>query len=282
MGSDGVSDRDSRGGAGRAAREANVWLVGLGRFGFAAKGVVYTLIGVLAVQAAIGAGGQTTGQNGALEQIGRAPFGRLLLIAIGVGIVGYALWRFVQAFLDTENKGTGAKGVAIRAGYFVIAMLHVSLAGSAFALVAGGESNGDSTTGWTAKLMSQPFGRWLVALAGAAVIVYGAVQAYRAYSVKFRKKLLLTQMSPAEEKWAIRLGCMGYAARGVVFAIVGIFLVVAAIHANPEEARGLDGALATLAEQPWGWAVLGTVAVGLAAYGVFMFVQARYRRMVID
>ena len=266
----------------RAAGDAQGWLIWFGRFGFAAKGVVYTLIGVLAVQAAIGTGGQTTGQNGALEQIGEAPFGRFLLIAIGVGIVGYALWRFIQAFMDTENKGTGAKGMAIRAGYFVIALLHVSIAASAFALVAGKPGNGDSTSDSTAQLMSQPFGKWLVALVGAAVIAYGAAQLYRAYSVKFRKKLLLGEMSEAQQKWAIRLGCTGYAARGVVFAIVGIFLIVAALHANPQEARGLDGALAALAQQPWGSAMLGAVAVGLVAYGIFMFVQARYRRMVIS
>lgn len=265
-----------------AAREAGDWLIRLGRFGFAAKGVVYTLIGVLAVQAAIGAGGETTGQRGALEQIGEAPLGRILLIAMGVGMVGYALWRFMQAFMDTEDKGTGGKGIALRTGYFVIALLHVSLAASAFALVAGRESSGDSTVGWTAQLMSQPFGRWLVGIVGAFVIGYGGFQLYRAWTVKFREKLELGDMSAAEKTWAIRLGCMGYAARGVVFVIVGGFLIVAAVHADPKEARGLDGALATLAEQPWGWAVLGVVAVGLLAYGIFMFVQARYRRMVIS
>lgn len=278
------SDRSGEnisGAAGRAARETSAWLIGLGRFGFAAKGVVYVLIGVLAVQAAIGAGGQTTGQKGALERIGEAPFGQLLLVAMGVGIVGYALWRFIQAFMDTENKGTGGKGIAVRSGYFVIGLIHVSLAMSAFAMVAGRESNGDSTQGWTAQLMSQPFGPWLVGIVSAMVVAYGVVQLYRAYSRKFRRKLKLGEMSAAEEKWATRLGCIGYAARGVVFLIVGAFLIVAAVYADPQQARGLDGALTTLMQQPWGWALLGVVAVGLAAYGIFMFVEARYRRMVI-
>ena len=263
-------------------QEAKAWLIGLGRWGFAAKGIVYALIGVLAVQAAIGAGGDTTGKKGALEHIGQAPFGRILLIAIGVGIVGYALWRYLQAFLDTDNKGAAAKGVAVRSGYFIIASIHVGLAVSAFALVTGQDNGGgDSTPGWTAQLMSQPFGRWLVATVGAIVLVYGARQFQRAYTCNFRKHLELGKMSDGEEKWATRLGRLGYAARGVVFSIVGVFLAIAALHEDPDEARGLDGALAALAEQPWGSAVLGVVAVGLIAYGGYSFVEARYRRMVI-
>ena len=264
-------------------RETKKWLVGFGRFGFVAKGVVYMLIGVLAVQAALGAGGDTTSQKGALAHIGQAPYGRMLLMAMAVGIVGYALWRFIQAFLDTENKGNGGKGIAVRFGYFAIASLHVGLAISAFALARGSDDGGgDSTPGWTAELMSQPFGRWLVAGVGAAVLAYSARQFYRAWSLNFRDKLKLREMSATEDKWATRLGRMGYAARGVVFAVVGVFLIVAAVTTDPEQARGLDGALATLAEQPWGWLVLGTVAVGLLAYGIYNFVQARYRRMIID
>ena len=260
---------------------AHSWLIGFGRFGFAAKGVVYTLIGVLAVQTALGKG-EVAGSQGALERIGEAPFGRYLLIAMGVGIVGYALWRFIQAFFDTENKGTKGKGIAVRVGYFLIALVHVGLAISAFALVSGsGKGGGDSPRGWTAELMSQPFGRWLVAAAGALVLAYGAFQMYRGFSLKFRDKLLLDEMSATTDKWATRLGRMGYAARGIVFGVVGLFLVIAALRSDPREARGLDGALTTLAEQPWGWLVLGLVAVGLGAYGIFMFVEARYRRMVL-
>jgi hypothetical protein len=203
-------------------------------------------------------------------------------LAIGVGIVGYALWRFVQAFMDTENKGSGPKGIAVRIGYAVIAFVHLGLAISAFAMVSGGSaSGGDSARGWTAQLMAQPFGRWLVAIVGALVVGYGAAQFRRAYTAKFREKLRLREMSGREDKLATRLGRMGYAARGVVFGIVGAFFIAAAIHTDPQEARGLDGALQTLAAQPWGWAALGAVALGLTAYGLFMFVEARYRRMVI-
>lgn len=266
----------------RTVREAQHWLVWLGRFGYIAKGIVYTLIGVLAVLTAIGAGGETTDSSGALKRIGEAPFGRYLLIAIGVGLVGYALWRFIQAFFDTEHKGTEAKGVAVRVAYFVIGVVHIGLAIAAFAIASGtGGGNGDSAPGWTALLMSQPFGQWLVGILGTFVSARGAFHLYRAYSAKFREKLKLREMSATEEKWMIRLGRLGYAARGIVFAIIGIFLIVAAIYEDPKAARGLDGALDTLARQPWGAVVLGVVALGLTAYGIFMFVEARYRRMVI-
>lgn len=273
---------DVNGDARRVVRKATPWLIWLGRVGFAAKGIVYTLIGVLALQAMVGAGAQTTDSAGALKEVGQAPFGKFLLIAIGLGIVGYALWRFVQAFMDTENKGMGGKGLAVRVGYAVIAVIHIGLAMSAFAIASGTDGgNGDSTPGWTAQLMSQPFGQWLVGIVGGIVIAIGAVQFYRAYSLKFRRKLKLSEMSATEEQWAIRLGRIGYAARGIAFGVIGTFLVVAAIFADPQQARGLDGALDTLARQPWGWVVLGSVAFGLIAYGIYMFVEARYRRMVI-
>jgi hypothetical protein len=271
-------DRHTR----RAVRKAEHWLVRLGRFGYVAKGIVYTLIGVLAVMAAVGAGGQTTDSTGALHRIGQAPFGRYLLLAIGVGLVGYAVWRFVQAFLDTENKGTNAKGIAVRASYFAIGVAHVGLAIPAFAFVFGsGDNGGDATEDWTAALMSQPFGQWLVGIVGAMILGRGAFHIYRAYSRKFREKLKLREMSATEDKWATRLGRLGYGARGFVFVIIGVFLILAAVKADPQQARGLDGALDALAQQPWGSALLAIVALGLAAYGLYMFVEARYRRMLI-
>jgi hypothetical protein len=214
--------------------------------------------------------------------VGDAPFGEFLLVTIGVGLVGYALWRFIQAFMDTENKGKNAKGIAVRLGYFFIGLFHMGLAIFALRLALGNDDgDGDSTQMWTAHLMSQPFGRWLVGIVGAIIIARGAFHLYRAFSVNFRKKLNLREMSATEDKWATRLGRVGYAARGLVFVIIGIFLIVAAIYEDPREARGLEGALDTLARQPWGSTVLGAVALGLVCYGMFKFVEARFRRMVI-
>jgi hypothetical protein len=267
-----------------AAQQASPWIKQLGRFGYAAKGIVYALVGVLAVQAALGRGGQTTDTQGALATLAQSPFEKVLLALIAIGLMGYAVWKLVQALLDTENKESDAKGMAVRAAYAGIGVIHLGLAlAAARLLLAGGgnQSSEQSTQDWTARLMSQPRGQWLVALVGAVVIGFGLYQFYQAYKAKFREDLKLAEMSATEETWATRMGRLGYAARGVVFSIIGGFLIVAAIQAQPQEARGLGGALETLAQQPYGPWLLGIVALGLVAYGMFMLVEARYRRMVL-
>ncbi|MFN8633297.1 MAG: DUF1206 domain-containing protein [Chloroflexota bacterium] len=263
---------------------ASPWLEGLGRFGYAAKGVVYLVVGELAVQAALGTGGQTTDTKGALAHIAAAPFGRSILVVLAVGLFGYAVWRLLQAVLDTERKGSELKGLAARAGYLLIASIYVALSWSAIRLAARGEpvqGSTQQTQDWTAWLLGQPLGEWLVGAIGAAVIANGLVQFYRASRSSLCDDLHLAEMSASQATWITRVGRAGYAARGVAFATIGGFLLVAAYDANPGEAIGLDGALATLAAQPFGPYLLGAVAAGLAAYGLFALVQARYRRMVI-
>jgi Na+/proline symporter len=269
----------------RSARKARPWLVGLGRLGYAAEGVVYTLIGVLAVQVALGRGGATTDNKGALTRIAAAPFGRALLIAVIVGIAGYALWRFLQAALDTDNEGSDARGLVKRLGYAGGGAVHVALALSALALLRTGSAGASSDTAakdWTARLLGQPFGPWLVGLVGLGVIGAGGVQIYKGCTAEFRAELKLGAMGAPEERWVTRLGRVGYAARGLVFALIGLFLLVAARRDNPNEAHGLDGALAALVQHPFGPWLLGVVALGFVAYGLCLFAEARYRRMVIS
>lgn len=266
-----------------AARDAAPWIERLGRFGVATKGVVYVIVGALAALAAFGAGGATTDQRGAFTWLLQQPLGRPLLMVAAIGLVGYALWRFVQAFLDTENKGSDAKGIQGRGAYVLSGLIYLVLCFSVVQLLRGvGAADGESATrDWTAWFFERPFGRWLVGLVGGALVATGFAQFYHAYKAKFREKLRIDDLSPEQERWVVRLGRLGFAARGVAFSIVGGFLIVAAVRANPEEARGLGGALATLASQPFGPWLLGLVAVGLAAYGIYMLAEARYRRMVI-
>lgn len=279
-----LSDNQFTEQASRAVREASSWIERLGRLGYAARGIVYALIGWFAALAALGAGGGITDKRGVLEWVEDAPFGQVLLIAIALGLAGYALWRFIQAIRDTEGKGTDARGVAVRAGFFGIGAIYAALAFSAVQIAASagdGIGGDEARKSWTAWLLAQPFGPWLVALVGAAVIGVGLYQFYKAYTAKFRKHLKQGEMSREERKWTTRAGRFGLSARGVVFAIVGGFLIVAAIQSDPNESRGLDGALRALAEQPYGPWLLGVTAVGLIAYGLFSLMQARYRRMVI-
>lgn len=260
------------------------WIERLARFGFAAKGVVYAVVGFLAAQAAFGTGGRTTDTQGALQSIVSQPFGQILLAIVAIGLVGYVLWRFVQAILDPENEGSDAKGVAKRIGYAISGLIYASLAFSAVKIIAGsssGSGNGDSSTqDWTARVLAQPFGQWLVGLGGAFLIGLGFYYFYRAFTAKFRKKLKIREMSIAEERWATRLGQLGIAARAVVFIIIGFFLIQAARQSDASEARGLGGALGSLAGQPYGPWLLGLVAIGLIAYGIYMGVEARYRRIL--
>lgn len=271
--------------AGQIAREAtsNPWFERLARLGYAAKGVVYLIAGLLSAQAALGLGGQTTDKQGALHTIAAQPYGKVMLCILALGLVGYVLWRIAQAILDPDDKGADAKGLAQRAFYIVSGLIYAGLAVSAVQLVLGaGTGGGDETQGWTARLLALPFGHWLVIAAGAGIVGVGLYYLYRAYSSDLRERLKTEQMSDFEETWAIRLGRFGTAARGVVFGIIGLFLIQAARQFDPSEARGLDGALQALSQQPFGPWLLGVVAFGLAAYGVYMLAMARYRRIIMQ
>lgn len=269
----------------RAAREASPWIEGLGRFGYAAKGVVYVIVGGLAAQAAAGAGGSTTDTRGALEWIVAAPFGRFLLGAVAVGLAGYAVWRVAQGVLDTEDKSSNPKGLLTRLSYGGVGVIYAGLALSAVRLAMGTANSeggeGSSTQDWTAWLLAQPFGQGLVALAGAMVIGSGVIQLARAWTASFRDTLELADLGEPRATWATRVGRAGFAARGIAFGIIGGFLIVAALQSRPDQARGLGGALETLARQPFGPWLLGIVAIGLVAYGLFALVEARYRRMIV-
>ena len=259
------------------------WIERLARLGYAAKGLVYFIVGLLAAQAAFSSGGQTTNTSGALEAILTQPFGKFLLSIVTLGLIGYAFWRLVQTILDPEHSGQkmNAKRIANRLGYAFSAIAYFSLAFTAVKLIIMGSGSGDSDSveDWTIYFLGQPFGRWLVMLAGLTAIGIGMSYLYEAYKGKFRRYLKLYEMNPTEQIWAVCLGRFGIAARGIVFGIIGIFLMLAAIQLDGTQARGLGGALATLARQPFGFGILGIVALGLIAYGIYLLIVARYRHI---
>lgn len=256
----------------------------LARVGYVAKGTVYLIIGGLAAKVALGEGGSTTDRNGALRAIHEQPFGRFLLAIVTIGLVGYALWSLIQAVVDPERRGSDAKGIATRAAYGVVGFSYAALAVAAAQLVLGtgngGKSSDSTAQDWTASLLSLPFGPFLVVLVGLIVMGVAGFLFYRTFTADFEKTFNLGEMSPKVRTSMIALGRSGYAALGVVFGIVGVFLIVAAVRQNAGAAKGLGGALRELAQQPYGHVVLAVVAVGLIAYGLFSFEQARYRRLV--
>lgn len=255
----------------------------LARFGYAAKGFVYGAIGILALLAAFSAKGKTTDTTGVLHTIAGQPFGRLLLGLIAIGLVGYVLWRLIQAINDPADKGDDAKGIFTRLGYALSGLAYGGVALNAALLAIGSSSGGGgkSKQDWTATVMQQPFGRWLVGLAGAITIGIGVWRLYEAYKIKFRKQLRMGELNSQQQNWLVNISRFGIAARGVVFIALGFFIMQAAYQYNPDKVRGLDGILQTFARQPFGKVFLVLTAAGLVAYAVYLFLQARYRKIKI-
>jgi hypothetical protein len=263
----------------RAAREAAPWVVALARIGYVARAIVYTLVGVAAVRVALGGGGRVRGTRGAMAEVFRQPFGRVVLAAMAAGMAGFALWRFAQAALDPERNGSDAGGVVKRLSHAVSGIVHVALALAAVRLLRGHAGGSDSQAGVAASVMDQPLGRWLITGAGVAVAASGAYELYRAFRSELGKRLDLSSLSPGARDGVAHAARAGLAARGIVFGVVGWFLVRAGLSSRAGEARGLPGALQELRETPAGPWLLAAVGAGLVGYGVFELVKARYRRI---
>lgn len=270
----------------RAARNAaaHPWSIRLARYGFATKGLVYLLIGLLATQAAFGAGGKTTDNRGAIETLDQQPSGRVLVGLVALGLFAYALWLFVAAMLDVERMGSDAKGALARVGLVVLGCTYAALGVVAARLViqqrSTGKDSDTATRDWTAKLLAYPFGAALVVLIGLIVLGVAGYFFFQAATARFRDTLDLKGASDTERDWVGPLGRVGFAALGVVDVIIGLFLIIAAVRRNAGETKGVGSALAVLAQQPYGGVLLGVVALGFIAYAAYTFAEARYRRLV--
>ena len=265
----------------QVAAEAGTWVERYARAGYVVKGLVYVIVGSLALQFALGVGGRTTGASGVLTTILWQPHGQVLLLITGIGLFGYALWRLVQAILDVEDKGTDARGLLKRFGYLAAGVAYGSLGFESIRLVFGIASGGDSqeTELWTARVLGAPLGGWLVG-AGAAVMLGLAINAaVVAFRRLYRRKLALSRMSTLAKVAADVLAMVGLIGRGAVFALIAILLVRAAWLHDADAAGSSEQALELLLRWPAGSWLLAGVAVGLIAYGAYAWIQARYRRM---
>ena len=261
----------------------------LARLGYLAIGLVYLIIGGLAARVAFSSGmsGSVKGANvdrtTAIDTIYQQPFGKLLLGVVAVGVFGYVLYNMSRGFFDTEYAGSTPGGLVKRAGYVVAGLSYGALAVGAAQLAlgtgGGGKSSNATTQDWTRRLLDEPFGVWLVVLVALVVLAFAGEQLVRAYKASFKKHLDLAALSGSLRDVVVWLGRAGYAARGVVFAEIGVFLLIAALNHNNKDAKGLGGALAQLASEPYGHLLLGVVALGLVAYGLFCLAQSRYRRI---
>ena len=251
----------------------------LARAGFVARGLIYGIIGVLALKLAIGDGGKTTNQQGALRTIAHQPFGKLLMILVAIGLGGYALWRLVRAALGhgPESSDSGIDRLAALGSGVVYAGLCVL----AVELLTGssGSSGASSPHKAAAGVLGWPGGVWLVGGAGVVMIGVALFQGYRGLSKDFLDDSKTEQMSMGMRRMIERLGVIGHLARMVVFGLIGVFLIKAAVDYSPKKAVGVDGALAKLAQQTYGHVLLGIVAAGLVAFALYSLSDARYRRV---
>jgi hypothetical protein len=247
------------------------------KLGFAARATIYLLMGLLALSLAFGNSSSETDQRGALQSVAEKSGGKVLLVALALGFAGYALWRLGEAAFGVTGEGKD-KGPRVKA--LVSGLVYGSLAVTTVTLLLGSSSGSQAQqqSSLTARVMEHTGGRWLVGLVGLVIAGAGAVMVYEGLKKKFMKYLRTGEMSPSERTVVGRLGMVGTIARGVVIGLSGVLVVQAAVTFDPDKARGLDGALRTLASQPFGPYLLGAAALGLVAFGVYGYAEARWRR----
>jgi hypothetical protein len=252
-------------------------MAALARFGLTVRGVIYLIIGWLAVQIALGHHSEEANQRGALAEVARQPFGKALLWILGLGFAAYALRRLSEAAFGTAADG---KQTGPRLKSLVRGIIYASLAVTTFRFIGGssGQSQSGQQVSATAKVMKHTGGRWLVGLIGVIVIVVGVAMIIDGIKHKFEKDLRMTELHGTTRTVVVRLGMIGTIARGAVFAVAGLLVLEAAIKYEPDKSSGLDGALRTLAHQAYGPWLLGALALGLVAFGVYGLAAARYAK----
>lgn len=258
------------------------WVENFYRFGIVSKGIVYCILGVLALMAAMGIGKEGGGKQGAIDLIMEQSFGKILLVVLTIGLIGYVVWRFIQAINDTEGAGTDTKGLFKRIGFAISGLIYASLAFySATLLTKGkgsGNGGGDSEKFIVGKILELSYGQFVVGVIGLIIIGKGISQIYKAYTGKFVEKIHEQKMGSASNSVFKKAGKIGYSSRGIVLSIIGFFLILAAVHSNPGEVKNTEGAFSII-NSSFGPIVLGLVALGLIGYGVFMFFMAKYREI---
>lgn len=261
------------------------WLRWVGHIGYVAEGLVYVLLGAFALMAALEPSQQPNGYKGALAKLAAAPFGDALLALLALGLAAFVLLQVVLGLLDPEHRGERrtVRRRAMRLGYLLNGRLHSFLVGEAvwrLLGLGGAADGGHSQAVWTARAMALPLGRWMTAATGAGIALFGVLQCYLAAS---RTKIDSADLSQTKLRGLIiALGTFGFLARGVLFGLIGAFLIDAARRYNTTDATGIAGALSVLKRQEYGHWLLGVVAAGLICYGLFQILKEPYRKFRTD
>jgi len=259
------------------------WVERLAHWGFAAKGVVYVLIGALAIMAALGRDQQGADRNGAAQLIFEQPFGKILAILLVIGLAGYVVWRLIEGIKDPHHRGSDTKGIFQRVGYVFSGLVYGAFAYSLARTISGtGQSaGGGSKKSLAAKMIATDWGPYALAAIGLLVMGIGLRYLYKAYKNNFVQQLNVHGVQARVKKWISRIGQIGYASRGIVWLIIGFFTLRAGITSNASEMKDSQGAF-TFIEQSTGSIVLLIIAIGVVAYGGYMFVKAKYYRIRLN
>lgn len=253
----------------------------LARLGYGVKGIIYITMGFIAFRSALGKSSTPADQLGAIATFGKLPYAQVLLWVILVGLISYSLWGLIRAFLDPFHKGRDMKGLLARGGYLLSAVTYASFVLPTYHLITGARrgARSNQTAQFVIKLMALPWGRFLVGAIGVGAVAAGIYQIYMGITLNFEQEFKPYALSPEQRKVAKQVGRFGTSARGIVFTLVGYFLVLAAYYARPGHAQGFAGALRFLAQQPYGLWLLGTVAAGLIAFGIYSLMSAAWFRL---
>jgi hypothetical protein len=268
--------------ANRTVRRASPFIEKFARIGYASRGMVYTLIGLLSLMAALGQRPNAVGgSRSVMQQLFHHQFGQVLLVALAVGLACHACWQLLLAIYDPEHFDAGRRAVMRRLTYFFSFLIHAALVVFAIRLMLGYAHRADddaTARGWSATIMSYPAGKWGVAAVGLGFVISGLFRIRKGWKADL-DRIDVSRLSPFAQRWICRTCQFGIIARGIVFTLVGIFFALAAYHQRPNEAHGLGGSLDALRNQPYGAWLLAIVAIGLMAYGFYEFVRAAWRRI---
>ena len=254
----------------------------LERLGYVVRGALYAVMGLLALRIVFSApGGQATDLTGSLVALIQNPYGKLVLVVAAVGLAAYSIWGFTRAIYDPLRRGSDASGYMARLGFVSSALSYAAIVYFALQLLAGwGATTADGTQKNVAAVLNHPAGGLLTILLGLVVIGIGLGQFMEAYRATFARDLKGAEMSATTRSTVIKLGRFGMFARGVIFLVIGWFVVQAGIHHDPSQAQGFGGAFVFLLAQPYGRVLLGIVALGFVALGLHSFACARWIRLM--
>lgn len=262
--------------------KANRWIVRLGRIGYVAKGVVFLGIGLLSASAALGQNVGATDFRGVMRAVLVQPFGATLLASLIAGLSCYVVWLLLATFVNAGDMRDDAGGITARVRALFLAVIYSGIIAIAVEAFGGKARNGgddEAAQSWTARALAQPFGATIVVAIGAAILIGGVLECRRGCREKFAKRLDLDAYSRATQTWIVRFCAFGFAARGAVFALLGALLIRAGWQSDSSKARGMSGALDAVIAQPFGRTMFIVGAIGLAAYGSYCWVKARYLKI---